>query len=349
MDNFRVAIAHGFHKSNGSPYYPGLSFSPFDDDPHVDYRFLPEGGVIEANDIAGCRALMLNWGEVRGATLAGDPQLAIVTCFGVGYDSVDMPALTERGIALVNAPDGVRRPVAVGVMTLMLALANHLFVKDRLARQGPEGWAHSGDYVGMGLIGCTLGLLGLGNIGAEVVRLAKPLDMTFIAHDPYADCDLAAQLDVELVDLQTLFKRADVLTLHCPLTESTRHLVGENLLRRMKPTALLINTARGAVVDHDALIAALSERWIAGAAIDVFEQEPNAADDPLTRMDNVILTPHAICQTDQFAQTILDLNMCAILAVKAGLEPDNIVNGEVRANPLWREHLAALADQFGKA
>ena len=153
--------------------------------------------------------------------------------------------------------------------------------------------------MGVGLVGRTLGSIGIGNIGAELFRLAKPFDMKFIAHDPYADRSVAAELGIELVGLEDVFRRADFVSVNCPLTPQTRHLVNAERLALMKPTAYLINTARGPIVDQQALTKALKERRIAGAGLDVLEQEPPDADDPILKLDNVILAPHALCWTDQ--------------------------------------------------
>ena len=141
--------------------------------------------------------------------------------------------------------------------------------------------------MGVGLVGRTLGSLGIGNIGAEVFRLAKPFDMSFIAHDPYADPKVAGELGIELVGLEELFREADLLSVSCPLDDETRHIVNAERLALMKPTAYLINTARGPIVDQKALTEALQEGRIAGAGLDVFEQEPIRPDDPILKLDNV--------------------------------------------------------------
>ena len=160
-------------------------------------------------------------------------------------------------------PDGVRRPVAVSIITFMLALTGKLMPKDRITRQGPEGWAKRNEHMGVGLVDRTLGQLGIGNIGAEVFRLAKPFGMKFIAHDPYADPKVAQELGVRLVGLEELFREADVLSVSCPLNDETHHIVNAERLALMKPGAYLINTSRGPVVDEKALTKVLQERRIA--------------------------------------------------------------------------------------
>ena len=239
-------------------------------------------------------ALILLIHRFDSASVPRSGRLAVVARFGVGYDTVDVQACTDAGIALVITPDGVRRPVAVSVITFMLALTGKLLTKDALTRKGPDGFNKRSEHMGVGLVGRTLGSLGIGNIGAEVFRMAKPFDMKFIAHDPFADRKVAAELGIELVGLEDLFRRADVLSVSCPLTRETHHIVNAERLALMKPTAYLINTARGPIVDQKALTKVLQERRIAGAGLDVLEQEPPDADDPILKLDNVILAPHAL-------------------------------------------------------
>jgi phosphoglycerate dehydrogenase-like enzyme len=228
----------------------------------------------------------------------------------------------------------------------MLALTGKLLAKDRITRQGPEGWARRSEYMGVGLVGRTFGSLGIGNIGAEAFRLARPFDMKFIAHDPYADPAVARDLGVRLVGLEELFAEADVLSVSCPLNEETRHIVNAERLALMKPTAYLINTARGPVVDEAALTRALQEGRIAGAGLDVLEQEPSPADNPLYRLDNVILTPHALCWTDQCFAGIGAADVKAVFDVMHGRVPTGIVNREIVDRPEWRAKLERYQAAF---
>src|SRR6185295_9585445 len=253
-------------------------------------------------------------------------RLAAVARFGVGYDTVDVDACTAAGIALVITPDGVRRPVAVSIMTMMLALSGKLMVKDKLTREGGPGFAKRSDHMGVGLVGRTLASLGIGNIGAELFRLAKPFDMKFIAYDPFADKKVAQELGIELVSLEDAFRRADILSVSCPLTSETRHLVNAERLALMKPAAFFINTARGPIVDQKALTKVLQERKIAGAGLDVLEKEPPDPDDPILTLDNVILAPHALCWTDQCFAGNGAADVKAVLDVQHGREPRGVVN-----------------------
>jgi phosphoglycerate dehydrogenase-like enzyme len=347
MSKFRVALSGDFKKPDGSPAFPDFDLSPLEQNPAIEYQFLRTNGVIHAADLEGFDALILLIPRIEPESFPKNGRLAIIARFGVGYDTVNVQACTDHGCALAITPDGVRRPVAVSIMTFMLALSGNLFAKDRITRQGPDGWAKRNEHMGMGLVGKTLGSLGIGNIGAEVFRLAKPFDMNFIAHDPYADPGLASELGVRLVALQELFSQSDVLSVSCPLNEETHHIVNAERLALMKPTAYLINTARGPVVDEAALTRVLQDRRIAGAGLDVFEEEPSPVGNPLYRLDNVIVTPHALCWTDQCFAGIGAADVKAVFDVMHGRVPTGIVNREITDQPAWRDKLERYRATFG--
>jgi D-3-phosphoglycerate dehydrogenase len=347
MSKFRVALSGDFKKPDGSPAFPDFDLSPLEQNPAVEYQFIKANGVIQAPDLEGFDALILLIPRIEPASFPGDGRLAIIARFGVGYDTVNVQACTDNGCALAITPDGVRRPVAVSIITFMLALAGKLFAKDRITRQGPKGWGQRNEHMGTGLVGRTLGSLGIGNIGAEVFRLARPFDMKFIAHDPYADPAVARDLGVRLVGLEQLFAESDVLSVSCPLSEETRHIVNAERLALMKPSAYLINTSRGPVIDEAALTSALQERRIAGAGLDVFEEEPSPATNPLYKLDNVIVTPHALCWTDQCFGGIGAADVKAVFDVMHGRVPSGIVNREIVDRPTWRAKLERFQAAFG--
>jgi D-3-phosphoglycerate dehydrogenase len=347
MSTFRVALSADFRKPDGSPSFPEFDLAPLRDHPNVDLFHLQPEEEISAAQLAEVDALILLSARVGAGSLTSGGRLVVVARFGVGYDNVDVAACSAADVALVITPDGVRRPVAVSILTLIFALAGKLLVKDRLTRMGPEGWAQKTDHNGLGLVGRTLGSLGIGNIGAEMFRIAKPLDMRFIAHDPYADPALARDLGVTLVDLDQVFREADFLCVNCPLSDNTRHLVNAERLALMKPTAFLVNTARGPIVDQAALTKVLQDRRIAGAGLDVFEQEPPDADDPILRLDNVILAPHGLCWTDQIFEGNGAADVRAVLDVMAGRVPTGIVNRDVVDSPGWQGRLADYAKTSG--
>ena len=347
MSTFRVALSADFRKPDGSPSFPEFDLSPLADHPDIDLFYLEPEPEISAAQLADVDALILLTPRVGTASLTPNGRLAMVARFGVGYDNVDLEVCTANDVAVVITPDGVRRPVAVSILTLIFALAGKLFVKDALARRGPAGWAEKTVHNGVGLVGLTLGSVGMGNIGAEMFRLARPLDMRFIAHDPYADPALAADLGVTLTDLDSVFRESDFVCVNCPLSPETHHLVDKDRLGLMKPTAFLVNTARGPIVDQAALTEVLRDGRIAGAGLDVFEQEPPDLDEPLLTFDNVIVTPHALCWTDQLFAGSGAADVRAVLAVMAGNAPAGIVNRDVMDRPGWQARLREYARRFG--
>jgi len=340
---FRVGLSGDFRNADGSLTFRDFDLAPLIDDPGVEMLFLEPENVLSARQLENIDALILLAHRFGRNSVPSSGRLGVIARFGVGYDTVDVPACTDAGIALVITPESVRRPVAVSIITLMLALTGKLTIKEKLARAGAAGFSKRGAHMGVGLVGRTFGSLGAGNIGAEAFRLAKPFDMQFIAHDPFADAKAMAAIGVELVGIEDLFRRSDVLSISCPLSDATRHIVNAELLALMRPTSYLINTARGPVVDQRALIKVLQERRIAGAGLDVLEQEPPDLTDPILALDNVIVTPHALCWTDQcFAhQGALDIQ--AVLEFRDGRVPSGtIVNRSVLDSQKWRERLSAL-------
>lgn len=344
---FRVALSGDFRKPDGTPVYPDFDLVPLRNAANLEMQFLEPSNPIRADQIADFDALILLGAKFGRDSIHPNGRLAAVARFGVGYDTVDVEACTEAGIALVITPDGVRRPVAVSIITLMLALTSKVMVKDRLTREASAGFSRRGEHMGVGLVGRTLGSIGIGNIGAELFRLCRPFDMKFIAHDPFADKKVAAELGIELVGLEDVFRRADVVTVNCPLSKETKHLVNAQRLALMKASAYFINTARGPIVDQQALTTALQERRIAGAGLDVLEQEPPDPADPILTLDNVILAPHALCWTDQCFAGNGAADVKAVLDIQHGREPRVVVNKSVLASADWRRRMADYKGRFG--
>ncbi|WP_458098408.1 NAD(P)-dependent oxidoreductase [Roseomonas sp. WA12] len=328
--SFRVALSGGFLKPDGTPAYPDFDLSPLERDPGIELVRLSPGPVIAPEQVAGIDALILLGESFERGSIAPDGRLRIIARYGVGFDQVDTAACTEAGIAVAITPDAVRRPVAVAIITLMLALTGRLMVKDALTREGPAGFARRSAFMGVGLVGRILGSIGIGNIGAEMFRLAAPLGMRMIAHDPYADLAMAASLGVELVELDEVFERSDVLTVNCPLNHATARIVSRERIARMKRSAFLINTSRGGTVDEAALAEALEEGRLAGAGLDVFDPEPPAPDTPILQAPNVIATPHALSWTDQSFAAIGTSCTDAVLAARAARLPNFLANPAVR-------------------
>jgi phosphoglycerate dehydrogenase-like enzyme len=336
---FRVGLSRDFLKPDGSLGFGDIGLALLDAEPGIEWEFIAENTPeLRAEQIRDYDAIIVLGPLVTHDSLGGAERLAVVARFGVGYDSVDVPACTEAGVILAITPDGVRRPVAHATLAFMLALSTRMFQKDRITRAGR--WDDRFDHIGMGLTGRTLGLVGVGNIGRDVFELARPFGMRHIAFDPYTTPEAAAAIGVELVDLETVLRLSDVVSIHCPLTDETRGLINAERLALMKPTAYLINTARGPIVDQRALTETLQARRIAGAGIDVFEREPIDPNDPLLTLDNIIVAPHALCFTDEVALGNGTSAINSVLAVARGELPRHIVNREALETPRFKEKLA---------
>ena len=335
---FRVGITRDFLGPDGTSDLDDL-VAPLFEEAGLAWEYIPEHTpILQAAHVQPYDALLVLGAGITAETFAGADRLAVIARFGVGYDKIDVGACTENGVLLTIAPDGVRRPVATSILTFVLSLSHQLLIKDRLIRAG--GWRNTQNYRGMGLVGRTLGLIGMGNIGKETFKLAEPFGMRHIAFDPYLTPAEAAEVGVELVDLDTLMQTADFVCVCCPLSEATRGLVDAKRIGLMKPTAYLINTARGPIVDQNALTKALQEKRIQGAGLDVFEQEPIDDDDPLLSLENVIVTPHSICWTDECFEGNGRSACQSIISVASGQVPSWVVNREVIDSPKLQQKLA---------
>ena len=286
----------------------------------------PEEVMAHTQDAAG---LVTSSSPITRQVLHALPHLKVVVRTGVGYDVIDVPAATERGVVVVNVPDLWIREVANHALALLLAWNRQIITLHSQVRAGV--WRSQVPGLAGALHGETMGIVGLGNIGRAFARRVQALDMQVIAADPYVDAATFVALGVERVSLETLAARADYVSVHCLLNNETRHLINATFLRRMKPTACLINTSRGPVVDEAALIQALREKWLAGAALDVQEHEPPASDNPLLHMDNVIVTPHAAYYSTPAAAQVPQRCGEEVARVLTGQRPLHVVNPEVYA------------------
>ena len=304
--------------------------------PEVEYQVFPEFlAEVTPAQIEGFDILVSFYGtRWTRRTLEGNKRLLAIHLTGVGYDLVDVPALTNAGVMLYITPRASRRGMAVANLTMLLTLSTRILEKHQIIREGR--WREASKCYGYGLIGKTLGSIGAGNIGHEMFRLAKPLGMKHIVFDPYISPEAVADVDVKLVDMDTVLAESDFLNIGCRLNEKTRHLIGLNELRKMKKTAFLINTARGPIVDEAALIKALRDGWIRGAGLDVFEQEPTPNDNPLLKMDNVITTPHSLGWTDEHWTDTWDEIIEQISHITRGNIPEGLANREVLDKPEFK-------------
>jgi len=239
--------------------------------------------------------------KVKAEMLDKAPELRVVGRAGVGVDNIDLEAATERGVAVLNAPAGNTVSAAELTLALMLSMVRGVPAADASMRRGE--WARS-KFQGVELRGRTLGLVGAGRIGGEVARRCRAFGMHVLAYDPYLTDERAADLRVERAELDRVIESADVLSLHVPLTDSTRDLINEASLARMKKGAFIVNVARGGVVNEAALAAALASGQLAGAALDVFENEPLEADSPLRTAPNLVLTPHLGASTEEAQELV---------------------------------------------
>jgi len=257
------------------------------------------------------------------------PRLKVISNIAVGYDNVDIAACTERGIAVCSTPGVLTDATADATIALMLAVCRRVAEADRLTRAG--GWRYWTPtlLVGQDLTEATLGIVGMGRIGLEVARRARGFRMRILYHNRQPRPDAEAEVGATYVDLPTLLREADFVTLHVPANAETRQLIGAAELAQMKTTAYLINAARGAVVDQAALTAALRDHQIAGAGLDVFSPEPIAPDDPLLKLDNCVLMPHVGAATIRTRQRMAELAARNLIAVLTGRAPPACVNPQV--------------------
>jgi D-3-phosphoglycerate dehydrogenase len=259
---------------------------------------------------------------VNVEALRSAPRLKMISLWQTGFDNVDLDAATERGVIVSNVPNYAFDSVAEFVFALALDLLRRVHLADMNLRKGKFEWKR---YVGNQLMGKTIGVLGTGNIGKRVIQIARGFNMNTLSVTAHPSTERAKALGVKFVDLDTLLAESDIVTLHVPLARETEHMIGVRELARMKPSAVLSNTARGRVVDEAALIEALRKRRIAGAGLDVFETEPLPMDSPLLEMPNVLLTPHIAFLSEE------SLDECTYICVEnveRFLEgkPQNVVN-----------------------
>lgn len=326
---FRVALTADFFQGDGHPKYPMFDLSVLDRVKGVEYapfnEHSPEIQPEQLNDVQGVIVLTPC---VTKESLKQSDNLLAVGRFGVGYDSVDVAACTEAGVCLFITAGAVDRPVAEATVGWMIALSHHMRAKDLMVRNGD--WQTRSDFMGTELRERRLGVIGFGGIGRALTQLLAGFGMNKpLVYDPFLDEDLARESGVQLVELDELLSEADFVSLHCPLNEQTTNLIAERELSLMKSTSYLINTARGGIVDEDALYDALSNRRIAGAAIDCFVDEPVTTPHRLGELDNVVLAPHCVAWTEELFRDIGASACQGMLDLARGIKPKGVVNPEV--------------------
>ncbi len=339
---FRIGVTRDIRRPDGT-----LVFAPFDlaalEVDGVEWTFLADDArPLTPELLAGIDGLYHFSAPVTAESVEGVDRLAVLARHGVGLDFVDIAACTDRGIAVTITPGGVTRPMASAAATLVLALAHRLRERDQALHESQWGEGRFAP-TGTGLTGRTLGVIGYGRIGREVVRLLEPWQMNVLVTQRTA----VAGRGVSYVSLETLLAEADVVVVACPLTGETRGLLDARRMALMKPTAFLVNVARGAIIDQHALVEALRDGRLAGAGVDVVDPEPLPADDPLLELPNVVGAPHSLGYTDELLRGCVGGACDALLAVAAGRVPPHLVNPDVLANPLFTSKLALFAARQG--
>ena len=322
---FRLGLTRDLLSASGEPSFGRGPLALLDNDPRIEWEFLPESlSEITPDVMARYDGLYVNSPHVGAASVArADRRVRIVSRHGVGYDSVDVRALAAQGVIVTNTPVAVRRPVAVAALTFILALAGKLLDKDRLTRTGR--WHERTSHMGQGLTTRTLGVIGGGGIGRELLALARPFGWHMQVADPYVDGAAIQALGAERVSLEQMLRESDFVVATVLLNQETRHLMNGARFALMKRSAYFINLSRGPIVDEPALIAALRNGTIAGAGLDVFEQEPVAPDNALLTMHNVLVTPHALCWTDECFDAIAREGLGCMVDFANGRTPKSVV------------------------
>lgn len=330
---FRVALTGDFFDAGGRLRYRDIGLDLLEAAPGIEVvRFPEHHAEIEPGQLAGANGVIVLSPRVTARSLSGNGNLLAIGRFGVGFDTVDVAACTAADVALYITAGAVDHSVAEATVGWLLALTHHVLVKDRLVREGQ--WEARSRHMGSELRDRTLGIIGFGGIGRSVVKLLSGFGMkTPLVFDPFVPPDVVADAGARPVSLDGLLAQSDFVSLHCPLNEKTRGMIGARELALMKPTAFLVNTARGGIVEEDPLFDALSARRITGAALDCFVGEPITAPPRWAGLDNVLLAPHSIAWTDELFREIGRAACQGMLDLNFGRRPRGVVNPEVFDRP----------------
>lgn len=313
----------------------------FFDNVDIEIKILEDHGVepviLQSKDedklINGCRdadGLLNQFAPLTRKVISSLDKCKVIARYGIGYDNVDVDAATEKNIIITNVPEYAIEEVAEHALSLMLSLARKVTIINERVKHAV--WDYNAAKPIYKIRGATLGLVGFGNIARNFAWRAQGLGLNVLAYDPYIEEQEMSNLKVKKTELEALLKESDFVSLHVPLIPGTHSLIGKKELSLMKESAFLFNLSRGAVVDEAALIEALAAGVIAGAAVDVLEKEPPDPDNPLLKMDNVIITPHMAWYTEESETKLRSTVATDVAKVLTGQRPDNPVNVEVLKN-----------------
>lgn len=294
------------------------------------YEPPPKKQIIEkARDVDALATLLTD--KIDAEVFDAAPKLKIVSQMAVGYDNIDVNEATKRGIYVTNTPGVLTETTADLAWALLMAVARRIVEADKYVRSGQwkVSW-HPSMLLGKDVYGATIGIIGAGRIGMAVARRAKGFNMKILYYDvvPMSP-ETEKEIGAKRVDLETLLRESDFVSIHVPLTKETYHMINEERLKLMKKTAYIINNARGPVIDEKALYKALKEGWIAGAGLDVFEQEPTPSDNPLLKLENVVVTPHIGSASLETRSKMAEMVAENLVAFFQGKVPPNLVNPKV--------------------
>jgi len=309
----------------------------FDTEVWFEYTPPPKEVIIEKATDADALVSLLS-DKIDAEVFDATPKLKIVTQFAVGYDNIDLKEATKRGIYVTNTPGVLTETTADFAWALLMAIARRVVEADKYvrSRKWKVGW-HPNMLSGRDIYGATIGIVGAGRIGSAVARRAKGFNMKILYYDVISRPELEKELDARRVDLDTLFRESDFVSVHVPLMKATHHLIGAEKLKLMKKTAYLINNSRGPVIDERVLYKALKKRKIAGAALDVFEREPTPTDNPLLKLDNVVVAPHISSASYETRAKMAEIVAENLVVFFEGRKPPNLVNPEVmKVRPLTK-------------
>jgi phosphoglycerate dehydrogenase-like enzyme len=333
---FTVALTADFYDSSGATKFQDIGLSVFEGQSQIRQRvFREHRKLIGSDQLEGAQGVVVLTPTVTAETVSKSDDLLVMARFGVGYDSVDVKACTDADVLVTITIGAVDRPVAEATVGWLIALSHHMLVKDRLVRTGQ--WDERPKYMGRELRDRTLGVVGLGGIGRKTLELLRGFGMKqALAFDPFASEEIASKAGARLVSLEELLGNADYVSIHCPLTEKTRGLIGAPQLALMKPDAYLLNTARGGIVVEDALYDALKNHRIAGAALDCFEIEPQTGPSRFADLDNILLAPHAIAWTGEMFRDMGRAACQVMVDLSLGKRPQGVLNPELFTRPSFQ-------------